>query len=121
MRSLEEALHKGVAKLLFHALEQPSLSTCFPSGGGGATRGAILKAKGLRAGMPDHLVIAPGVNLWIELKVPKGGRVALEQKAAHADLRALGHKVEVCRSIEEVIAALDKHGVPHRVRPGRAA
>jgi hypothetical protein len=115
MNHREDHLHREVAKLLQYALRPPAMHTCFPAGGGGALRGAILKGHGLKPGMPDHVVIAPQGNLWIELKVPKAGRVAAAQKACHEALEAAGERVEVCRSIDDVIEALDKHRIPHSV------
>jgi hypothetical protein len=66
-------------------------------------------------GMPDWLIAHGGKTLWLELKTSTG-RLSLEQKACHERLRQAGHSVEVCRTIDDVVAALDKHGVPHAVR-----
>jgi len=67
---------------------------------------AKLKKMGVRGGIPDlHLPVARfgllrpyellAHSLYIELKV-KGGRLSPEQKAVQAELRELGHQVEVC-------------------------
>lgn len=115
MRRIEDNIHKAVARTLDLCLYPETLHTCFPAGGGGKVRGAILKARGLKAGMPDHLIIHPGVTLWLELKVPKSGRVSDSQKLRHAELRAIGHKVEICRSVADVADALNVHCIPHRM------
>lgn len=69
-----------------------------PNGGRrGKAEAAIMKAEGVRAGMPDyHLPVARGefVGLWIELKAP-GGRVSPAQRERMEALRKAGHRCEV--------------------------
>ncbi len=120
----EQQLHKAVASYLRVALSPPAFFTTFPSGGGGKARGGQLKAMGLLAGMPDLLVFWqdgddsgqewPGV-LGIELK-SKTGSLSKEQKAARTLLENVAAHVVVCRSIDNVQAALAFWGVPHRAR-----
>jgi len=53
-------------------------------------------------GYPDRIVMLPGgVLVWVELKKPKGGRVSGLQKFRHAELRALGQRVEVVWTKEQ--------------------
>ncbi len=57
---------------------------------------------GLTPGVPDLLVIRPmGEVLWIEVKTDVG-RVSENQFAFHTQLMALGHKVAIVRSLEDV-------------------
>lgn len=69
-----------------------------------------LKNAGLKIGFPDLLLFAPQGRIgFIEVK-SEGGRVSPEQKACHEWLIVLGHKVSVCRSIEDVAETLEGWG-----------
>ncbi len=121
----EEALHVAVANFLRLAIRPPWMWTTFPAGGGGKVRGARLKAAGLRAGMPDILVIGPQAfavpyEPWsvtvplvvgIELKAAKG-RLSPAQTDTLKALDACGIPTTECRSVEEVEKALEESYVP---------
>ena len=118
---LESALHAQVAAYLRVALRHPWWFTTFPAGGGGRVRGAQLKARGLRAGMPDLLVFGPAWTvIGLELKSDKG-RLSKEQVETHDAMRACGFSVFVCRSVDDVEAVLDAAEVPLRATVGLAA
>lgn len=111
----EQQLQQAVAKFLDNVLLPEVMWTAIGHGGGGATRGAILKGMGLKPGWPDIIVatrLLPDV-LGIELKA-KDGVLSKEQKKVHEGLRAIGWRMTVCRSIEEVAKALDVYGIPCR-------
>ena len=56
-------------------------------------------------GMPDRLVLMPGgVSVWVELKRPRGGRLAPLQSWRHEQLRRLGQRVEVVWTREQADA-----------------
>lgn len=56
------------------------------------------KAYGMKAGVPDCVIMLPdGKTLFIELKT-KVGALQPSQKDAHAKLIALGHRVHVVRA-----------------------
>lgn len=110
----ERVLQRAVIALLEAALTPSSWFTCFPAGGGGPVRGGILKGMGLRAGVPDLLICHRGQVLWIELKTLKRTTSPV-QKICHQQLRSAGCPVEVARSVDDVIAALDRHGIPHAI------
>ena len=86
--------------------------------------GAHLKAKGMKAGIPDCMIFdgfyeqaASEVfyyGLAIELKVGKNKPTA-SQVEWQAKLRACGWRVEVCRSLDEALAVL------HECYPDRFA
>lgn len=58
-------------------------------------------------GYPDRIVKLPGVSAFlVELKKPKGGRVAELQKVRHAELRAVGWEVFICKDRGEIDAVI---------------
>ena len=121
----EDDFHKTVAQFLDHALPEDSWWTTIPAGGGGKVRGALMKAKGYRAGSPDIEIIWRGQAYFIELKV--GRKTPSDnQRACHADLLTAGAYVVVSRRIEEVEGTLRGWGFPLRAstvtrRQGEAA
>lgn len=71
--------------------------------GGGCYKFAV---PGVR-GYPDRIVKLPGVDAFlVELKRPKGGRLAELQKVRHAELRAVGWDVFVAKDRGEVDAII---------------
>lgn len=111
---LEQMLQRQIADFLRVGLGGSAWFTCFPAGGGGRLRGAILAGMGLKPGVPDLLIIDAGRALWIELKTPKGS-VSPVQKECHSHLALARSTVAVCRSLEDVIAFLHREGVPLKV------
>lgn len=109
----EQALHRQVAQYLDLALVPPAFWSTFPAGGGGKRRGAILRGLGLKPGMPDIWIFDRGATYGGELKI-KGGQLSAEQRHCHELLRRAGIVTEVWRSLDDVIAFLDRKGVPHR-------
>ena len=96
----------------------------------GIKDGARKKALGQVAGFPDIIVLhwSKVGPLFFEVKAKKG-RVTTAQKEMHERLTALGYKVAVVRSIDDVKAALTEWGVgpsrptksePPTVKPGVA-
>lgn len=70
---------------------------------------------GVRAGIPDILVVHDGRCHWIELKAGKNSTTEA-QDVTHERLRAAGCPVVVCRSTDDVRANLMAWGVPIRER-----
>lgn len=106
----EQALHMSVARFLTVALPANIPWSTFPAGGGGRTRGGFLKVMGLSAGWPDILIVgAFGQLHGIELKSPKG-KVQPQQNIIHSRLRAIGAKVTICRSVDDVELKLREWG-----------
>ena len=107
----EQSLQKSVAVYLSRVLAPPTFFTAIGHGGGGKMRGAILKGMGVRAGVPDVLIIDRGRCLWMELKSEKGV-LSPEQIVVHQLLTAAGACVTVCRSVEDVRDRLEVWGTP---------
>lgn len=70
--------------------------------------GMLLKLKPLTlSGFPDRTLLMPGARVvFIEFKAPKRYPEPL-QRYWHTALRALGFRVEVCRTVDAFIALLD--------------
>lgn len=120
----EERLHLDVAAFLQVALRLPAWWSTIAHGSRiGIRERAMLKRKGTKPGVPDIVVIAPkpvGVGMGcivigIELKAGAGRRSA-DQVETHADLTMAGAHVGICRSIDDVIALLERHGIPLHAR-----
>jgi hypothetical protein len=75
-----------------------------PNGGARSPiEGAILKGLGVRAGVPDVIVVKDGRTYALEIKSP-GGRLTAAQNDAHAALRAAGVTVVTCFSLDDSCA-----------------
>lgn len=80
---------------------------------------AALKRQGAKADLPD--VFLPAMRggyggLYVELKRTKGGTLRDGQKAAIADLRAAGYRVDVCKGWEPAKdAIIDYLGLPKQI------
>ena len=117
----ERSLHAAVAQFLRLALRPPTTWTTFPAGGGGLERGRLLARLGLRPGWPDILVLHPApaavdggrraIVLGLELKT-ETGRQSPAQRCVAADFDAAGAAYLLCRSLDDVQAALLRAGVP---------
>jgi hypothetical protein len=109
----EQALQQQVAQYLDIVLKPPAFWTAIAHGGGGLMRGKINKGMGMKAGIPDILILSPFRQCWIELKSKKG-RLSPAQIEIYQALLAAGCCVGVCRSLDEVRAALLTWQIPTR-------
>jgi hypothetical protein len=115
----EERLHRDIAQYLSLTLDGGWFTT-IPLGGGGRLRGAILHGVGVKAGVPDILIVHNGRAVWLEIKSPKG-RVSPEQYLCHQSLALARSSVAIVRSLEDVERALIGWGVPLKARIWSAA
>ena len=70
--------------------------------------GSLMKQQGLRKGFPDlflHLKRKGYGGLCIEVKTEKG-RFTKEQIAYLAHLKEQGYKVEICRTVQQIVDAV---------------
>jgi hypothetical protein len=111
----ESELHVSVAELLDWILVPPAMFTTFPAGWGKLSKATAgrLYASGMKKGFPDILVFAPRKVIGIELKVGANAPSSA-QRTMFAKLQAVGITVYICRSIDDVVQALDYTGIPHR-------
>ena len=112
----EFSLHRAAADFLDYALPPAAYHTAVDAGSHAShAAGGKAKARGVRPGFPDHLVIWNGLVIAIELKTAKG-KVTATQHATHAKLRLNGVQVFVCRSVDDLRTVLLEAGVPLRAR-----
>jgi VRR-NUC domain len=99
--SREQDLQRALADHLC-AREQPSVYWFHPANGGArmAIEGAILKARGLRAGTPDLILVSDGKTFAPELKAASG-RLSAAQHEAHNQLRQAGAEVTIAVGIDD--------------------
>lgn len=117
----EDAFHLAVAELLEWVLRMPTFYTTFPAGYGRLGKGMAgkLKAKGMRAGMPDILIFHPTKHyrttrvLGLELKVGRNTTTA-KQRETHELLGATGVIVHTVRTLNDVLAALLAADIPFK-------
>ena len=118
--SPERAVHKAILQylelvfrppvIIHHSANEAPLSSRDPTGAAIAMANA--KAMGMRPGFPD-LVVLPYSHigpLFFEVKAP-GGRVSESQQIMIGKLDALGYRVAVVRSVDDVVARLAEWGV----------
>jgi hypothetical protein len=112
----EFRLSCAVADHLARILPPDVLHSHFPAGEARtAITGARLKRMGLQKGWADYLIFHPGGVLAIELKAG-AGKASDEQCAFGNKLHALGGVYRICRSLDDVDAALSDAGVMARGR-----
>ena len=106
MRRPEQALQIQVAAFMDRI---PGLLFWHTPNGGGRSKveASILKAMGVKAGVPDILVLLPNGKVgFIELKAGKGV-ASPAQRQMMADLRARGCPCVEARSLEQVAETLN--------------
>ena len=116
VRHPERELQISVAGWLDIALADPCVWFHVPNGEKRSPRTAgLLKRMGVKAGVPDLFVFAPGIVVALELKAGKG-RATETQEAMLDRLNECGVHTAICKSIEQVEQALRFAGVPLRVK-----
>lgn len=114
----ETRLHREAVDLLTFLERQERLSWLHPAdglalaGGERERRAAIARFRrlGMRGGVPDLIVAAPGgVTGWVELTT--GGRLSAAQAGWCDGLRRMGHNHKVVRDMDGLVAMLRGLGV----------
>jgi hypothetical protein len=117
----EDQFHLSVAELLDICLTSPNVFyTTFPAGYGKLSKGMAgrLRAKGMKAGMPDILVFHRRDHrstfvIGIELKVGSNSPTS-KQRTTHALLQRVGIQTYVVRTLHGVLLALRDAQIPYR-------
>ena len=103
MKRPEQSLQIAVASLLDVALPKDASWFHIPnSAKRGVVEGAMMKAMGTKAGMPDICIVWRGRAIFIELKAGKTP-VTEKQKDKMLELTLCGALCTVCRSFDEVM------------------
>lgn len=84
------------------------------------TQRMINASMGARAGFSDLLVVSGGQHLYLEVKT-KTGRQSDAQIEFQRDVQGQGLPYYVVRSIDDVLAALQRHQIRTRIVGGAAA
>jgi VRR-NUC domain len=110
-RRPEQDIQKALAEHL-RLRQAPGIYWFHPANGGGrsAIEGAILKACGVRAGVPDLILVRDGKTFGLEIKSPKG-RLSPAQEAAHEEMKAAGAVVAVAVGIDQALEQLEGWGM----------
>ncbi len=113
MKRPEQALHIAVAQYLRVALKPPVWWSSIDHGAGKMSPASVglRKARGVKSGIPDIIILWPNNKAGIELKAP-GGRLSPAQKRTIEEWNAAGAYVGVCSSLEQVISDLTRLGIP---------
>ena len=114
MRRPEEQLHRSVVDLLrlYEARGSLTFTHCPNGGWRSKAEAGAFKAMGVRAGVPDLLVwTQDSGHFAIELKAG-AGKLSPAQVAWHDTVSSLGHRVYVCRSIDDVERCLRMESIP---------
>jgi len=114
VRRPEEQLQRSVVDLLSVYANRGLLTFSHVPNGGWRkpTEAGRLKAMGTTPGVPDLLIWLPGGgHFQVELKAGSG-KLSAAQIAWHATVTSLGHRVYVCRSINDVERVLRAESVP---------
>lgn len=96
-----------------HPIRPIRLLLAIPNGGARSIKtGTMLKAEGVRPGVPDlFLPVARGTfhGLWIEMKRSKGGSVSEDQRKWIYLLDQQGYMVEVCKGFDAAKSTIENY------------
>lgn len=109
----EDQIHRAVVQ---HLKARARKGTVYfhPANGGqrNKTEAARFVGLGVKAGVPDLIILSRGKTFGLELKVEKG-RVTPIQKSVHEEMRAAGATVEVAFGLDDALAQLVEWGIIH--------
>jgi hypothetical protein len=90
----------------------PGTFAFHPANGGwrSPAEASILKGMGVKAGVPDIIIIKSGHCFLLELKAPDG-RPTPAQRDVHAALAAAGATVAVAYGLDDALARLEAWGL----------
>jgi hypothetical protein len=122
-RAICQALDVGWPRVFYFAIPNGA-ALCGSNDPAGRVRAkreiAKLKITGLVPGVPDLMLMWDGGCGMLEIK-SDSGRLSPEQKEIGRRLLAIGHRVEVCRSLTDLEQILDMWGAPCRISPRMSA
>jgi len=109
----EQALLFEWSALMEHKHPELKLLFAIPNGGYRPPKtAAILKATGVKSGVPDICLPVPRGehhSLYIELKRRKGGSLSVNQRKWLKALNEQGHKAVVCKGADEAMRTIVRY------------
>jgi len=109
----EWQLQRAIAVYLSKALPPDAYWSAIDIGSAGSAQaGQLRKARGVRAGLPDMLIVYLGATLWCEIK--SGTQLSLAQQLTRDALTANGHQWALVRCPEDMELACRDVGIPLR-------
>jgi hypothetical protein len=118
LHQTEWALQRACAAFLSKALPADAYFTSIDIGRStSAAQGNLRRLRGVKAGIPDVLIVWQGITLWCELKA--GTSLSPAQQTTRNMLQANGHHWYLCRSPEDIEGACRNSLVPLRATLGQ--
>ncbi len=114
MKREEEQIHRAViSHLALRAM--PGAFYFHPANGGWRSKaeGGILKALGVRAGLPDLIIFYRAQIFGLELKASYG-RLSPAQRQTLNDMEVAGARTHIAHSLDEALVTLECWGVMRR-------
>lgn len=109
----EQAMLFEWARLMEHKHPELKLLFAIPNGGYRPPKtAAILKATGVKSGVPDICLPVPRgewAGLYIELKRRKGGTLSANQRIWLNALTEQGHMAVCCKGADEAIRTIERY------------
>ena len=114
MKRPEQQIHKAVVQNLA-ARSMPGVFYFHPANGGkrGIIEAKIFKSLGVRAGVPDLIVLYRSQVFGLELKATNG-RVTPLQRQTLNDMEVAGARTAVAHSLDEALITLECWGILRR-------
>ena len=114
MKRPEEQIQRAVVSHL-KARSMPGVFFFHPANGGRRTKAeaGIFKALGVRAGVPDLIVVYRAQIFGLELKADSGRLTPIQRQALN-DMEVAGARTAVARSLDEALVTLECWGVLRR-------
>lgn len=109
-------MQRALVRHLHQRLAPPWMFFHVPNGGGRSKgEGGVFKALGVRAGIPDLILIGDGRMVCLECKADKG-RLTPKQRETIAAFADAGAPTMIVRSVDQALEALAAMNVPMRGR-----
>ena len=114
MKRPEEQIQRAVVSHL-KARSMPGVFFFHPANGGRRTKAeaGIFKALGVRAGVPDLIVVYRAQIFGLELKADSGRLTPIQRQALN-EMEVAGARTAVARSLDEALVTLECWGVLRR-------
>ena len=114
----EWVLQRSIVTYLSKALPPTAYFTSIDIGSAGsAQQGSLRKARGVRPGIADVMIVHNGTTLWLEIKA--GTQLSEAQKLFRDQVAANGHYWSLARCPEDVEQACRDVGIPLRATFGQ--